>query len=562
MNELTCNWDLSPFIFSSRNFSDDLVYYSHLLPLLISLIVAFFIYFSNRKSVINMTFLSLVLSFSIWVFADLILWVNARTDLIMFFWSLQIILEPLIYLSSLYFVYIFTHKEDFVLKNKILATLLFLPVLLLASTNYGLLGFDFTNCDAEAIEGPLTIYGYLIEIIYVFWMFFIFLYAFKKTKTKAERKLIWLLLFGISSFLIIFSFGNLIGNLTGEWSYGQYGLFGMPIFIGFLGYLIVKHHMFNLKLFATQALVWALAIMIGAQYFFIKVPVNFVLNTVTFITVIVLGRFLIKSVKVEIEQKEKLQHLTEKLEDANVKLKALDKLKSEFISLASHQLRSPLTVIKGYASTLTDGIVGDLTDKQKEVAQHIYVSASGLANVVEDFLNVTKIEQGGMKYVFSPTDMRLIVNDLVSDMRITAEAKHLEFQSDINEGVFLVNADGTKMKQVFLNLIDNSIKYTKEGFVKVWLHKTRDEHGKDMMKFGVSDSGVGVSEETKAKLFQKFGRGEGSVMNGGGSGLGLYLAQEIVKEHGGEIVIDSEGLGKGSTFSVTLPLIKENVANL
>jgi two-component system phosphate regulon sensor histidine kinase PhoR len=131
----------------------------------------------------------------------------------------------------------------------------------------------------------------------------------------------------------------------------------------------------------------------------------------------------------------------------------------------------------------------------------------------------------------------------------------LEFQTDVNEGVFMVNADATKMKQVFLNLIDNSIKYTQQGFVKVWLHKMTDKDGKEMVKFGVSDSGAGVSEETKAKLFQKFSRGEGASMNGGGSGLGLYLAQEIVKAHGGEIVIDSEGLGKGSTFSVMLPLI-------
>ncbi len=555
MNELLCDWDIAKFFVFSGNIFEPGIYYYHLFPFFVSLGIGIFVFLHNSKGVINRLFLIIILLFDFWVFASLLIWANEKQELIMFFWSVLNIAEPLIYAGSLYFVYLFLNKKDMPLLSKIVIGVLFLPVLIFASTKYNLSGFDFTNCDREAVEGPLPIYGYLIEIIYTFWMFFIFLYAFKNKLSRHEKIQTILLLVGISSFLVLFSLGNLIGNFTDNWNYALYGMLGMPIFIGFLGYLIVKHHMFNLKLFATQALVWALAIMIGAQYFFIKVPVNFVLNTVTFITVIVLGRFLIKSVKVEIEQKEKLQHLTEKLEDANVKLQALDKLKSEFISLASHQLRSPLTVIKGYAATLTDGIAGDLTEKQTEVVRHIYVSAQGLANVVEDFLNVTKIEQGGMKYVFASTDMRTIVDDLASDMRITAEAKHLEFQTDINEGVFMVNADGTKMKQVFLNLIDNSIKYTKEGFVKVWLHKTQDEHGKDMMKFGVSDSGVGVSEETKAKLFQKFGRGEGAVMNGGGSGLGLYLAQEIVKAHGGEIIIDSEGLGKGATFSVTLPLI-------
>jgi signal transduction histidine kinase len=248
-----------------------------------------------------------------------------------------------------------------------------------------------------------------------------------------------------------------------------------------------------------------------------------------------------------------LEHLTENLAVANEKLKSLDKLKSEFVSLASHQLRSPLTVIKGYASTLTDGIVGELSDKQKEIVRHIYAAAQGLASVVEDFLNVTKIEQGGMKYVFAPTDLKSTFLDLVSDMKIAAEDRHLTFTSEIDGSQsFMASADGTKIKQVYLNLIDNSIKYTKEGFVKVKL--VRDEEHKTII-FSVSDSGVGISPETKEKLFTKFGRGEGAVLNGGGSGLGLYLAHEIIEAHKGYIFIDSEGLGKGSTFSVTLPML-------
>jgi signal transduction histidine kinase len=176
--------------------------------------------------------------------------------------------------------------------------------------------------------------------------------------------------------------------------------------------------------------------------------------------------------------------------------------------------------------------------------------------VVEDFLNVTKIEQGGMKYIFAPVDIRTIVNDLVSDMKISAEDKHLEFLSEIDtQETFMVNADGTKIKQVFLNLVDNSIKYTKEGFVKVSLKKQKIESGQDCILFLVSDSGIGITEEVKSKLFQKFNRGNGAALNTGGSGLGLYLAQEIIKAHKGEILIESEGLGKGSTFSVILPIL-------
>jgi signal transduction histidine kinase len=158
-----------------------------------------------------------------------------------------------------------------------------------------------------------------------------------------------------------------------------------------------------------------------------------------------------------------------------------------------------------------------------------------------------------MKYVFAPTDLKSTFLDLVSDMKIAAEDRHLTFTSEIDGSQsFMASADGTKIKQVYLNLIDNSIKYTKEGFVKVKL--VRDEEHKTII-FSVSDSGVGISPETKEKLFTKFGRGEGAVLNGGGSGLGLYLAHEIIEAHKGYIFIDSEGLGKGSTFSVTLPML-------
>ncbi len=137
-------------------------------------------------------------------------------------------------------------------------------------------------------------------------------------------------------------------------------------------------------------------------------------------------------------------------------------------------------------------------------------------------------------------------------MKIAAEDKSLTFESSIDENRdYTIEGDGTKLKQVFLNLVDNSIKYTKEGFTKVSLSQNVLD---GTMKFSVSDSGIGISEETRKKLFTKFGRGDGAAINGGGSGLGLYLAQSIVEAHHGRLEVLSPGEGKGSTFSVYLPL--------
>lgn len=551
MEKLTCNFDASTLLIFSSNVFSPFVYYSHFFALIPSFVIGSIIFLKNPKDLLNKILFSVTTLFSLWAFFDLILWANEVPQNIMFFWSVMTLIEPAMYALCVYFIYVFVTKKDISLNLKLALFLPLLLIIILLPTKLTLIAYDATNCNREAIEGIVaTFYVYITELIYVLWMLIFSVRRYLKAK-QDEKKQIILITSGLTLFLLALSFGNIAGSVSENWTFGQIGFFGMPVFVSFLAYMIIKFKTFNIKVIGTQVLVFILVFLVSSILFVKQIETVRVVVLFTIGFVALLGYILIKSVRREVEQKVRLQHLTEKLADANEKLKGLDKLKSEFISLASHQLRSPLTVIKGYASTLTDGIVGDLTDKQKEVVQHIYISAQGLASVVEDFLNVTKIEQGGMKYVFEPTDIRAIVNDLASDMRIPAVAKKLDFQTDIHtDGTFMVNADGTKMKQVFLNLIDNSIKYTKDGFVKVWLNQ-KDGN----MTFGVSDSGVGVSDETRAKLFQKFGRGEGAVMNGGGSGLGLYLAQEIVKAHGGEIKVDSEGLGHGSTFSVTLPLI-------
>lgn len=349
---------------------------------------------------------------------------------------------------------------------------------------------------------------------------------------------------------------NLLLPWFGIFVFNWVGQFFTLIMVLFTTYSILKFNVMNIRFFAINVGVVFLLIVTTAQVLFADSAKDLMVSGLVLFISSITGYYLIKINKSERVALEHSTLLNKKLADANEKLKSLDKLKSEFISLASHQLRSPLTVIKGYSSTLTDGAVGDLEPKQREIVRHIYTAAQGLANVVEDFLNVTKIEQGGMKYEFGFVDIRQITEDLTSDMKIAAEDRKLSFESVIDsKGDYTIEADATKIKQVFLNLVDNSIKYTKEGFVKVSLSQNIIDN---TMKFSVTDSGIGISKETKEKLFTKFGRGSGSALNTGGSGLGLYLAQAIVEAHHGTIEVLSQGEGKGSTFSVFLPLHKSS----
>ena len=243
--------------------------------------------------------------------------------------------------------------------------------------------------------------------------------------------------------------------------------------------------------------------------------------------------------------------LYQALQDANEKLKSLDKLKTEFLSLASHQLRSPLTAITGYTSMLLDGSFGKMDDKQKEAIDRVFQSSRHLTSVVEDLLNVTKIEQGGMQYVMSHFDFKKTAEDLAKDLSVTAEKKGLKlsFETDKKEP-YTANGDMEKIRQVILNFIDNSIKYTATGSIQVILSK-KDNDKK--IRLSIKDTGMGMTPEIKEKLFQKFSRADGSKMNASGSGLGLYLAKKIIEEgHHGIVGVDSDGPDKGSTFWMEL----------
>jgi hypothetical protein len=201
---------------------------------------------------------------------------------------------------------------------------------------------------------------------------------------------------------------------------------------------------------------------------------------------------------------------------------------------------------------LLEGDFGQVNEKQRETIARVFESSKHLTKVVNDLLNVSKIEQGGMQYTMAPFDIEKAAQDLTTDLSITASNKGLKltFETD-NKSPYTVNGDMEKIRQVILNLIDNSIKYTKEGGITVKLTKDK---AKKKIRLGITDTGMGIPPEIAKTLFQKFSRGEGAKMNTSGSGLGLYLAKTIITAHKGNIWSESPGRDQGSTFFIELNL--------
>jgi signal transduction histidine kinase len=328
----------------------------------------------------------------------------------------------------------------------------------------------------------------------------------------------------------------------------------MTFFMGILGYIIVKFEAFNIRLIGAQALVVALIILIGSMFAFVDTMAQRILVGTTLVFTSSIGWLLIQSMKKEIRRKEELQEIATKLAVANEELRRLDNTKSEFISIASHQLRTPLTAIKGFLSLVLEGSYGKLSAEVEDVLNKVYSANNHLVDLVENLLNISRIESGRIQYQFVPTEIEGIVRELADAFSVVAKGRKINLAfvyPEVPVPPFLMDAQ--KIREVISNMIDNAIKYTQEGGITVRL--TSDD---EKVRISVKDTGVGIAPEDLPILFQKFRRGkESGKVNVSGTGLGLYVGKSFAEAHGGRMTIESEGVGKGSTFTLELPFRTE-----
>jgi signal transduction histidine kinase len=251
--------------------------------------------------------------------------------------------------------------------------------------------------------------------------------------------------------------------------------------------------------------------------------------------------------------KDEVEKATKELRVANVQLKKLDEAKSEFISIASHQLRTPLTVIKGYLSMIDQGDFGSVPEKITGPLDKVSKSTVRIISLVEDLLNISRIESGRLKYDFEQVDITALTAEVFEELEMHAKNKGLKFTFEKPaKKIPLLKLDRNKIRETLMNLMDNALKYTEKGWVKVNLEKL-DGH----VRFSVSDSGRGIAPDEMPQLFQKFSRIQGvQLVHTEGTGLGLYIAKEILKKHHAKIWAESKGTGKGSTFIIEFRIDK------
>ena len=243
---------------------------------------------------------------------------------------------------------------------------------------------------------------------------------------------------------------------------------------------------------------------------------------------------------------QELGEKTEKLEEANVQLKDLDKLKSMFIASMSHELRTPLNSIIGFTGILLMGMAGELTKEQKKQLLFVKNSANHLLDLINDILDVSKIEAEKIDLSIASVDVSPLLAEIKDSFSSTIDIKGLSFKLVTPEHL-LVESDRRRLKQVLMNIVGNALKFTDEGFVSVITRSMNDT-----VTISIKDTGIGIREADTKMLFQPFSRitHEGRIYEG--TGLGLHLSQKLITLLGGDITCKS-AYGKGTTFTITLP---------
>lgn len=535
-----CNFEIS-----------NLLFYSHIPILLAALFFAFFIILSDKRSKANQNLFIFVIFFCFWIVNDMMQWLIFDVNLNLFFSRISL-LQVLSLPFFIFFVYeLLGFKIG--MKKKAVMFIPFFPILLLLFSEYNIT-INSDNCETNI--GPLYTYITVLSLALLAFVISLLMRTYRKTKdlrVKNQIKLItlaililivWMLLF---SFIIEFSINNGYGD-----GISQFSSIGVLIFIAILTYTITKYKLLNIKIVGAQVLVLSLIGIIGSQYFFVENNTNIILIGITLIMALFFGYILVQSIKKEIERKEELQLMADKLAVANDQLRKLDNAKTEFISIASHQLRTPLTSVKGFVSMIIEGSYGDISPDVKGALVKVYASSERLIQLVEDLLNVSRIEAGRLQFSFEKADIGDVMQEIYDNFMLIAKNKKMYLDLKMPKvKIPQINMDSGKIREVVSNLVDNAFKYTEKGGVTM----KAEIIGNETMRVTISDTGIGVPKDEVQHLFKKFSRGKNTArLHASGTGLGLYVGKEIINAHNGKLWLESDGAGKGSRFIIELPI--------
>jgi signal transduction histidine kinase len=515
------------------------------------------VYLNSPKNIINRSFLSIAVSVALWSVFVLVGFRDQDQLFNLFVQRAAFGAAAFVVFFVLYFCFYFP-KENANLKKGYLNPFILGTVIIFIMSAFT--PYVLQEVNQTSLNEFKNVYGFGFHLFAAYTVIYVALgaYQIKNKISQLDKNEIYqakLILSGI-----IFSVGitvvtNLIlPGVTGNNNTLQLGPISLIFFIAFTAYAILRHHLFNMKALLIEALTFCVWLFIFIETLLAEDMEDLLKDGVLFVFVVILGIFLIRTVLSEISQRENVEKLVSDLEIANKKLQQTDAARREFLSFASHQMRTPMTIIKGMASVVSESVKTMSPEKIKMSADKIIEATERLNKFSLNLTDARAIEEGRMQYQFQEVDIVKIISSVIEEFRQIANKKGLILTFESTKSEAMIKADTNKLQQVIQNLIDNALKFTEHGFVKVSIEGSKP----DTVSISIIDSGGGMPPETIKNLFQPFMHRFASVSGVKSTGLGLYIAKEIANAHGGNIRAESEGEGKGSRFILEFPIVSKS----
>jgi signal transduction histidine kinase len=497
------------------------------------------VFFSDRKSITNRAFLLFSLISVFWSIINYLQYQIHESEVSF------IILRLVLFLGVWHSFSFFQFSLVFPDAKKNLSrwyTFLYVPIVVIASiltltplvfAHIAEVGSNGALLKVE--NGPAIPFIALLILCSVIAGIFLLVRKTVAASTEQRRQFSFVMYGMLLTFLLLMAFNFILPAFFNDPSFTPLGAIFLLPFVAFTYYSISRYHLLDIKVISTEILAFVLSVATLLEIIISQSLTELVLRSAVFVLVLIFSVFLIQSVHREVEQREQLAEL--------------GRFKSQLLSLASHQMRSPLAAMKGFITLIIDGSYGEVNDKVKDTLGKVRGSADELISLINILLDMRKVEEGKMEYAFEKMDLVPLVATTVESIMPLVQAKNIALTSVLSKDPVMVNIDKEKFKQVIQNLIDNAIKYTPAGFVKVTLSV---DQGK--ARIAVSDSGYGIPASLIPFLFEEFIRDERIKKEVRGTGLGLYIARKIAEAHGGTLTAESAGEGKGSTFTAIIPI--------
>ncbi len=521
-----------------------------------------YVLISNKNEPANRSFSFLILSSAFWTFCNLMADISSAADQNLFWSKTTIIGASLVAYFFYKFSLLFPRKNNYKFPYQYIVLICGLIFIAFFMTDWNISSVYLENGTFQIVTGILYIPFLFYFCLSILFGIFNLIQGYGDF-SPIEKNQVKLVLLGMAITAILSAVTNIILPLLGNATLVSFGPYFTMFFIIFTVYAILKHHLFDIKVIATELLTFAIWIILLLKIFSSSGVQEVIVNSAIFIAMVIFGVFLIRSVIKEVRQREEMAKMAEDVRRAYVvekqakeQLQELDRFKDHFLTQAQHDLRTPLTAIMGYTDMLLQGMFGKQTKKTLEVIQKIQLVSKSMKAKADSFLDLAQFQLGKSPVTLKDgVGMFAILDEVKSELDFKASTKNIYLQLEKPEKDLVIRADREKLKAAIFNIVDNAVKYTPKGGVTIALKNH------DTVKIIITDTGIGIAKEKLDSVFgTMFERSEQAKKTAAGAGVGLYLSGQIIEAHHGKVWAESEGEGKGSVFHIELPLSSEAIS--